>query len=46
MPFPDRWNPFFATLMTPNDVYAYPTQHYDFDAKPGSFPPTQHIKGS
>lgn len=46
MPFPDRWDPFFATLMTLNDVYAYPTLHFDFHAKQLSLPPTQHIKGS
>jgi hypothetical protein len=33
MPFPDRWDPFFTPLMTVKDVYAYPTQHFDFHAK-------------
>lgn len=33
MPFPDRWDPFFAPLMTLNDVYAYPTLHFDFHAR-------------
>ena len=33
MPFPDRWDPFFAPSMTLNDVYAYPTKHFDFHAK-------------
>lgn len=33
MPFPDRWDPFFAPTMTINDVYAYPTLHFDFHAK-------------
>ena len=33
MPFPDRWHPFFSPLMTLNDVYAYPTLHFDFHAK-------------
>ncbi|MDF9749968.1 DinB family protein [Arthrobacter sp. ES3-54] len=33
MPFPDRWDPFFTPLMTLNDVYAYPTRHFDFHAK-------------
>jgi hypothetical protein len=33
MPFPDRWDPFFASLMTVNDVYAYPTLHFDFHAR-------------
>lgn len=33
MPFPDRWDPFFATTMTLNDVYAYPTLHFDFHAR-------------
>ncbi|SDL73834.1 DinB superfamily protein [Arthrobacter sp. ov407] len=33
MPFPDRWDPFFTPLMTLNDVYAYPTLHFDFHAR-------------
>ena len=33
MPFPDRWDPFFAPTMTLNDVYAYPTLHFDFHAR-------------
>lgn len=33
MPFPDRWDPFFAPVMTLNDVYAYPTKHFDFHAR-------------
>lgn len=33
MPFPDRWDPFFTPLMTLNDVYTYPTRHFDFHAK-------------
>lgn len=33
MPFPDRWDPFFKPVMTLHDVYAYPTQHFDFHAK-------------
>jgi hypothetical protein len=37
MPFPDRWDPFFAPLMTLNDVYAYPTKHFDFHARQLSF---------
>jgi hypothetical protein len=32
MPFPGRWDPFFAPTMTLNDVYAYPTKHFDFHA--------------
>lgn len=32
MPFPDRWDPFFTPTMTLNDVYAYPTKHFDFHA--------------
>lgn len=39
MPFPDRWDPFFAPLMSLNDVYAYPTVHFDFHAKQLSLPP-------
>ena len=37
MPFPDRWDPFFAPSMTLNDVYAYPTKHFDFHARQLSF---------
>ena len=33
MPFPDRWDPFFAPTMTLNGVYAYPTLHFDFHAR-------------
>ncbi|WP_455836983.1 DinB family protein [Pseudarthrobacter siccitolerans] len=33
MPFPDRWDPFFNPTMTLNDVYAYPTKHFDFHAR-------------
>lgn len=33
MPFPDRWDPFFAPVMTLREVYAYPTLHFDFHAK-------------
>ncbi|MFJ6376280.1 DinB family protein [Pseudarthrobacter oxydans] len=33
MPFPDRWDPFFAPTMTLNDVYAYPTKHFDFHGR-------------
>ncbi|WP_246527759.1 hypothetical protein [Pseudarthrobacter albicanus] len=33
MSFPDRWDPFFAPTMTINDVYAYPTLHFDFHAR-------------
>lgn len=33
MPFPDRWDPFFKPVMTLQDVYAYPTLHFDFHAK-------------
>jgi hypothetical protein len=33
MPFPDRWDPFFKPLMSVNDVYAYPTLHFDFHAR-------------
>jgi hypothetical protein len=32
MPFPDRWDPFFTPSMTLDDVYAYPTKHFDFHA--------------
>ncbi|WP_427136697.1 DinB family protein [Pseudarthrobacter sp. S9] len=39
MPFPDRWDPFFAPTMTLNDVYAYPTLHFDFHARQLSLSP-------
>lgn len=32
LPFPDRWDPFFASSMSLLDVYAYPTLHFDFHA--------------
>jgi hypothetical protein len=38
MAFPDRWDPFFAPVMTLADVYAYPTLHFDFHAKQLSLP--------
>ena len=30
MRFPVRWDPYFADHMTLEDVYRYPTKHYDF----------------
>ena len=39
MPFPDRWDPFFAPTMTLKDVYAYPTLHFDFHARQLSLTP-------
>jgi hypothetical protein len=33
MAFPDRWDPFFKPVMTVNEVYAYPTRHFDFHAQ-------------
>ena len=30
MHFPVRWDPFFKDVMTLEDVYRYPTQHFDF----------------
>ena len=33
MPFPDRWDPFFAPSMTLKDVYAYSTKHFDFHGR-------------
>ena len=33
MPFPDRWDPFFKPVMTLQDIYAYPTLHFDFHAR-------------
>jgi hypothetical protein len=40
MPFPDKWDPFFAPLMSLTDIYAYPTLHFDFHARQLSLPPT------
>ena len=39
MEFPDRWDPFFAPSMTLNDVYAYPTKHFDFHGRQLSLEP-------
>lgn len=42
--FPHRWDPFFAPVMTVNDLYAYPTKHFDFHGlqlslkRPGALP--------
>jgi hypothetical protein len=33
MPFPEQWDPFFKSLMTLREVYAYPTLHFDFHAR-------------
>lgn len=41
MPFPDRWDPFFTPTMTINDVYAYPTKHFDFHSRQLSLTPRQ-----
>ncbi|WP_144663326.1 DinB family protein [Paenarthrobacter nicotinovorans] len=41
MPFPDHWDPFFAPTMTINDVYAYPTKHFDFHSRQLSLRPPQ-----
>ncbi|MFJ5728929.1 DinB family protein [Streptomyces paradoxus] len=30
MCFPTRWDPFFKDVMTLEEVYRYPTQHFDF----------------
>lgn len=30
MCFPTRWDPFFKEVMTLEDVYRYPTRHFDF----------------
>ncbi|GGN89302.1 hypothetical protein GCM10011579_084030 [Streptomyces albiflavescens] len=30
MGFPTRWDPFFRDVMTLEEVYLYPTQHFDF----------------
>lgn len=38
MAFPDRWDLFFAPLMTLNEVYAYPTLHFDFHANQLNLP--------
>jgi hypothetical protein len=31
--FPTRWDPFFTDRMTVEDLYRYPTQHFDFHAR-------------
>jgi hypothetical protein len=41
MAFPDKWDPFFKPRMTINDVYAYPTQHFDFHARQLSLRPPE-----
>lgn len=46
MPFPDRWDPFFAPRMTLSDVYAYPTLHFDFHARQLSLPAAPHKEPS
>jgi hypothetical protein len=33
MAFPYKWDPLFQPRMTLNDVYSYPTQHFDFHAR-------------
>lgn len=38
MPFPDKWDPFFKPVMSLQDVYAYPTQHFDFHARQLNLP--------
>lgn len=30
MHYPTRWDPFFQDVMTVEDLYRYPTQHFDF----------------
>jgi hypothetical protein len=40
MPFPDKWDPFFKPVMTLNDIYAYPTFHFDFHARQLSLGPS------
>jgi len=41
MPFPDKWDPFFKPRMTIHEVYAYPTQHFDFHAGQLSLRPAE-----
>jgi hypothetical protein len=38
MHFPTRWDPFFAEFMTLDDVYRFPTRHFDFHAEQLTFP--------
>lgn len=33
MAFPTRWDPFFRSTMTVAELYAYPTDHFDFHAR-------------
>jgi len=37
MHFPPGWDPFFRDFMTLEDVYRYPTQHFDFHGRQLSF---------
>lgn len=46
MPFPTRWDPFFASDMTLADVYNYATLHFDFHAKQLSLRPPESPPGS
>src|SRR5699024_1246826 len=39
MAFPTRWDPFFRPTMTVADLYAYPTDHFDFHARQLSLAP-------
>lgn len=39
MAFPNRWDPFFRPTMTVADLYAYPTDHFDFHAHQLSLTP-------
>ena len=38
MPYPSRWDPFFAETMTRADLYHYATQHFDFHRKQLTLP--------
>lgn len=33
MHYPVRWDPFFTDFMTLEDVYHFPTQHFDLHAR-------------
>ena len=33
MHYPDRWDPYFTDFMTVEDIYRYPTRHFDHHAR-------------
>jgi hypothetical protein len=39
MHYPTRWDPFFTEVMTLQQIYHYPNQHFDFHRTKLSLPP-------